>query len=350
MSEQDLQNLLMRLVGRELFGLRMEDFPCPLSSDEDWRTFRLMATSQRVAAIAWDSLQSLGWVDAMDGDEKVFWGVVVQDVETHHALVTKVAAALTGFVKSSGYKFRLLKGLVLASIYPVPQHRQFSDIDIYLPDRPEEVEALVATKFSATIEHGFNHHDKTQIGGVSVELHRYFFNQAKYASNRILQQRLDDLYSDEKTKKTADLLFLLRHAGSHFVSAELWLLNMTDVGRHIMAYGSQIDFAKAREVATECGFDRWYDVIISFLTSYMGFVPGFDVCARDVDALLMERVRDSIFRPAYTADEREGQSKLVLTGWFVSNRWKNKIVFARDSFALVYLRTILFWVKRNSNK
>lgn len=402
-----LKDILLKLTGHSLFGLEVDRSVCPMVSPEDWAALRRLAVCHKVAGFVWDAVNDLGWVcesfasmddsaivNGLNPAEKTKWAMCVHSIEVSYSQLTKAASAITGTLKANGFRFRLLKGIALAQVYPVPSHRTFGDLDIYIPERFSEAESLLLSSFGGVSEAGLNHHDKLTIKNVEIELHRSFFNLSKYASNRRLQKELDTLYkgtysadlaagswpvsdvssgstvlsrsaalsvpgvsgddqSREKAKRTADLIFILRHAGSHFVSAELSLMNITDVGRFIMAYDDVIDYQKVEDVAARCGFAEWFHLLPGILARHLGFKfparlsaffrsAGFSTH----DESLMEKVLDSILAPDYTADQRSSKGVSTLTSWFFGSRWKSRLVFRRDSTPAVFLRTILFWFRR----
>lgn len=375
-----LKDILLKLTGHSLFGLEVDRSVCPMVSPEDWAALRRLAVCHKVAGFVWDAVNDLGWVcesfasmddsaivNGLNPAEKTKWAMCVHSIEVSYSQLTKAASAITGALKVNGFRFRLLKGIALAQVYPTPSHRMFGDLDIYIPERFSEAESLLLTTFGGISETGLNHHDKLTIKNVEIELHRSFFNLSKYASNRRLQKELDTLYkgtysadrasgddqSRERAKRTADLIFILRHAGSHFVSAELSLMNITDVGRFIMAYDDVIDYQKVEEVAARCGFADWFHLLPGILARHLGFkfparLSAFFRTAGSSTHVesLMEKVLDSILTPDYTADQRSSKSVSTLTSWFFGSRWKSRLVFRRDSTPAVFLRTILFWFRR----
>ena len=388
---------------------------CPMKNPAEWAELRRLALKHKVATFVWDSAQKLGWVrdsfadledgvvvNGLDADEKMRWVAAVTKIEQDYAHLYKLAAAVTTTLKNDGFRFRLLKGIALAQTYPVPSHRKFGDLDIYFPERIDEAETVLCRKFGSAVVKGLNHHDTMKVAGVELELHRHFFNLSKYSSNRLIQKELDKLYegtySLDKTlvqgkvaegcsaKRTADLAFILRHAGAHFVSGELSLMNLTDVGRFLMTYDTEIDYSKIRSIASSCGFERWWDVVLSILVQRIGFTlpqrladslriesqnkgatvrqagmsperqnhPVQSQSAMNgtqpamADALV-NKVMADVLDPKFISRERSSKGIGTLTYWFFSSRWKKRLVFANDSTAAVFFRTIIFWFRRHLN-
>jgi len=354
----NLSSALCALVGRELFG----DVPgesCDGRNsrdccdgrdrrvfcgwgDEQWEELYVMAVRQRVEGIVWDALCDWDLVRCMGEDVRVKWGCSAAIVEDGYKLRYDVGRRVCLALREAGVRYRVLKGVAAASMYPVPSHRKSSDIDILLGDSVGEAHKVLEAKFGVSIALGKNHHDKTVIDGVEVELHRDLFNLAKHRSNVVLQREMMSMY--DSSRRTFELLFLVHHAGQHFVDGEMSLLNICDVGLCAVKYGPEIDFAQVRRVARQCGFEQFYDAVGAILVGRLRMVP-VDGWPDAVSDALVGRVYEAMMSPMRVSASRVGRSVLYQMRWFMANRWKQKLVYGQERVITVWWFTVLYWLR-----
>ena len=166
-----------------------------------------ITSAHGIAAVAWDYIQR------KDADEKlaldlqplskadqIRWMVTVEQVERKYEHQKSVIAKLAKFFAQHGIKMMILKGYGLSLNYPVPNHRQCSDIDIWLLEEKcaedgsverygvqQKADKLLHEHYNIPIDEGKHHHTVFYIDGVMVENHYDFLYIHAHRSNRIIE-------------------------------------------------------------------------------------------------------------------------------------------------------------------
>ena len=169
--------------------------------------------------------------------------MVAYRVEQKYARQKSVIAKLARFFAEYSVKMMILKGYGLSLNYPVPNHRPCSDVDIWLFEEhktadgnikrcsaQQKADDLLREQLNISIDGDKHHHTVFYLDGVMVENHYDFLNIHAHLSNRIIEQRLQQLTAQPMEQIAVGettvyipspdfhALFLLRHSASHFVA------------------------------------------------------------------------------------------------------------------------------------
>lgn len=353
-----LESVLLEGVSGELFGHSALPVVCPFTEVEEWDALLQMSCQHRVTTILWRAFSNAGWipppftdtddehflVNGMNADSRIKWLWTVEIISSGYSCHKRVLDDIRALLRDEGYEYCELKGVSLAEIYPSPTYRMFSDLDIFIPRGVDQVEKAIMNRWGGTIERGAGNHDKMMVRDVLVEIHRNFADQRKYLSNRIMERMLLELYG--RDRDTFRLCFVFQHAAKHFASAELSLLNLLDVAMLMTRYHDTLDYSAIYELTSRCGSRRFYDVTVRFLEHYLGFNASYGGPeVGRVSSELLEKVYDALFHPRFRSRDRKVRGGFSLTRWYISNRWKHRLVYARDSFLGVFLRTVWYRLK-----
>lgn len=97
----------------------------------EWSDCYSMACKQGVMALAWDGVLKLQKGKQPPLNVKIPWAMAVERYEKRYAEFCKAIEELSTLYRNNGIATVQLKGVGLSSCYPVPQHREGGDIDIY---------------------------------------------------------------------------------------------------------------------------------------------------------------------------------------------------------------------------
>ena len=97
----------------------------------DWMACYRLACAQGVMALAWDGVQALPKEQQPPLGVKVPWALAVEEYEKRYQRYCNTIEELTQFYGQHGIATVQMKGVGLSSYYPVPEHREGGDIDIY---------------------------------------------------------------------------------------------------------------------------------------------------------------------------------------------------------------------------
>lgn len=185
------EEMLLALLRAALHQQEVETACFQLATAEDWvRCFRL-AVRQGVAALAWESIESLPTECCPPLDVKLSWALVEKKQVAKYRKHCKALNELSKLYNQHGITTMVLKGVGLSRLYPVPAHRVGGDIDIYTysADKTkmtdEEANRLaneLMKQQGILIDYSnLKLHSSFCYQGVLFENHRSFFNTDIYA-------------------------------------------------------------------------------------------------------------------------------------------------------------------------
>lgn len=328
--DTESQHILLRVMQYVVDG-------CPAGADlarsiydmDYTRWFRLATAAclHRIQALLWDALDP----DLLLWERRVQLAWEVNKIEKDYDKLARLQEKVVSALESGGVECLPLKGVAVAGLYGHPRHRKFSDIDIYVPGGTDKACSILESQLGASVIKYPNHHDKAVVDGVSIELHRTLANLAKFRANRIFQKHMDALYA-ARDMHTFHYLFLVQHAALHFLESQLSIIHVADIAIYEKHYSSDIDWQRVETVARECGFD-------GFLTAVRSFLTDRDASGPEKVEMLLDSMHAEI-------GLRRNGSPVSRTMNLLHSYRLHKMVHSHESVLAIWLRTVLFWLRR----
>ena len=281
---------------------------------------------------------------------KLRWVASVEAVEKQYRHCLETAEKLAACFKENNIRMLLFKGIALARLYPVPNSREFGDIDIFLCGKAEEGNALladIANKKSQTSRK----HANFVYRGIMIENHHTFLNQRYY--NRfhrsdVLEKRLRLLLAEAGITTEAnpaasrsqdetllfpppdfDALFVTLHMLAHLPTKNV-LRHLCDLTVLFTAYQGKINFSLYRDALSEAGLLKLAEVFISLSIKHLGLNPEY-APPYESDLLLEDRLWNNLLHPEAPPPPK---AKRKLFSVFIykirslrARYWKSELVF-----------------------
>ena len=131
---KDIEEILFKLVAA---GLETCYDAFSLPKDVDWESVFNLANTQGVATICLDGLQRLNWNNAVPKTIKMqLIGTALKQEQQYNAQ-WQAAVSLADVWHNAGIQIYVMKGFVLAEMFPKPKHRYSCDMDCFLMKRQE---------------------------------------------------------------------------------------------------------------------------------------------------------------------------------------------------------------------
>ena len=156
------------------------------STATEWLQCYRMAVRQGVPALAWDAVERLPEDCSPPLDVKLSWALLEEKQLEKYRKHCLVASELTQLYAQHGIATVVLKGIGLSRLYPVPAHREGSDIDIYTysaeksrmtDDEANNLANELTEQLGAEIDYSYiKVHSSFCYKGVRFENHRRFMN------------------------------------------------------------------------------------------------------------------------------------------------------------------------------
>ena len=256
------------------------------SADEWTRLFKA-AARQGQLAIAWDAVEKLqaehgSLCRGLSRETKIRWALSIKHIEEVHLRQREALKELAGIFAESGMRVMVLKGLGLAEMYPRPEHRECGDLDIYLFGDFEKGNEVMR-KMGIAVEYDGTKHSKFYYKGIPVENHKNFLNVTTTRVDKDLERELMRILQEQKCG-TLDLggitvdvpppdfqmIFLTRHAITHFLASGLVLRHLYDFGIFYSAHAQEVDLDRIEKIFKRESQHKLYRAFLDVLHIYLG--------------------------------------------------------------------------------
>ncbi|WP_029233680.1 nucleotidyltransferase domain-containing protein [Butyrivibrio sp. VCB2006] len=169
------------------------------------------------------------------------------------------AREITKAFEENGIRHQILKGAVTKTIYPSPEMREMSDIDLVVYDESLDKAAEVMEKLGFKNNGLIKHHMIfTKDPGVLVEVHWTLFDQnadkAQHLYFKDLRANLavGKKYTYEFSKEDF-YVYMIAHMAKHFFETGCGIRNLLDIYIYIGKYGDELDEAYLEKELSKCG-------------------------------------------------------------------------------------------------
>ncbi|MDR3219754.1 MAG: nucleotidyltransferase family protein [Dysgonamonadaceae bacterium] len=234
-------------------------------NEEDWTILYRQAVEEGVMALAFDGVLCLPETLHPPKKLKLSWGASLDYVERRYAHFQAVAQELAALFGEHGIRMLVIKGLSLSQYYPVPAHREFGDLDIYLFGKHKQGDQLLKEVGAVPGTNNSYKHTVFTYKGVLIENHAHFIDVIN--SGKILELDENLLHILEESKEISDAspdevlfppprftaLFFIAHASQHFCINALVLRAFCDWAVFLRTNKDKIDFPTFRETLEKAG-------------------------------------------------------------------------------------------------
>ena len=248
-----------------------------------------------------------------------------------------------GFLTSGGLGtmcMLLLKGLGLSRDYPLPEHRECGDIDIYLYGQSDKGDRVLH-EIGAHLYFDVPKHSEYVWDGVLIENHRTILNVRRNRTERELNAVLVRLLEKEGThglapgiqapRATFNAIFLIRHAAVHFQKEGIVLRHLCDWACFLTRHWDEIDHALFRTAMEDYRMDRFADLMTAAAVEYLGAeVPG-----PECEAGMLGRFMEEVLTLSPMPDKPLPRLLRKLSGTY-RNRWRLREVLRTPVWRYYY--------------
>ena len=168
-----------------------------LSTHHWWHLFRLMQQNH-VAAMTVDTVATLD----VPREVKIPWLAERDKAERWYRYQKEVQQEIIDTMKHHGIETLVLKGTHTAQYYPIPELREFGDLDLYFYDKHDEADRLARQVLKVSVSNDAHHHSKYDYRGITIESHYDFLNTHYPPSNRRYEALLKELVDSDKQLST----------------------------------------------------------------------------------------------------------------------------------------------------
>lgn len=330
------EKLLAELNDATLTGLPRNEGVVLEASGSDWDWCFETSLRQQVLAMTFPTISALPKKHRPNFTLWSKWMAYAKGIETQSKYQHEVVRKIGGWLAEDGLSTMIIKGFSLAVLYPQPELRESSDIDIYSGDDFDAVNACFE-KHGLRIGRADSHHVYIKIDDIPVEHHFALHNSRVKHGMEGPAAVLQKLASIDRQPTSIPgiffpnhiftALFTVWHAHKHFLAEKIVLRHVIDWALALR----QLSESEARMVhevkdgsSWGCFADTLTAIAIHKLQLPKDWFPQQEVVAASgIGSELEQRVWDDILNSGPTAHGRTSNHRRPnISHRTLQNRWK----------------------------
>ncbi|NDV78073.1 nucleotidyltransferase family protein [Dysgonomonas sp. 511] len=276
---------LLALVNLALWNKEPDESLFAEMSAKDWDGLYQFAIQHGVMAIAFDGMMRLSKDLQPPLKLRLTWGIGVERIEQDYNLKLSVADELAEIFSQEQIRMLIFKGFSLSNYYPIPSHREFGDIDIYLFGEHTKGDELIRQIGAIGKEYDGDKHSNLLYKNVVIENHAYFLNVHDSVKIAKLNDTLLDILENDLSEKHRQAnrsffppsdftaIFFTIHAIKHLSTEPMLLRTYCDWALFLQANINELDIEKWRAALTEAGFLDVAEALTTLTFRWLGPFP-----------------------------------------------------------------------------
>lgn len=206
--------------------------------------------------------------------------------------------------------YALLKGTILANLYPKPEYRRYGDVDILVNDADAFQKAVVLLTEHGLkhVPSGSNHHFEFELDKHGhtyiLELHQ----SITYINDNIaLYDKINALYDniplDKPLSATLEALYLLLHMLKHLLSFGFGVKLLCDWVVYLEAHTPAIDNAEFQRILDQLNLSRFAWSVTAFCKHYLGLTCCPDCLSYELTASKAKNIFEALAEDIFAGGE-----------------------------------------------
>lgn len=337
-------------------------------SNSVWFEIYRLSGNQGVRNLVFEGVSRLPLT--MQPDEKLLlvWAANTILAKGKYLRHVEAVKQLNNLCSAAGIDMVLFKGCALANCYPIPEYREYGDIDIYLQGKHALGDSLLKQKGTWIKE--VDKHSAFIFQGIPVENHITFidpigssdiFSRERKQAFEMMEKALQEILNEEQLdylsrcdvgtpSATFNFLFMIMHTGTH-LGKELVVRHICDWACFLVANKGKYDERKIERLLDKMDFRKLCLIMTDIAIRYVGmpveYAPSFYQKGKRTQ--INRRFVDSLFFHFPGADEVKKNTLWCKWKRFYNRQW------AYDLFYKEYLperlcRTTIVWMKEECKK
>ena len=353
--------IIIDLLRFYIFNVRIDFSYLNSISKEEWMSVYNFTNRHNIQAIIYDAILELGQLPP--NFNKIPWILSNDNIEKKYYYALNVLSEIQELFTSNGIAIMLLKGIGFSSYYPIPNHRTFSDIDIYLYGDHDKGNQLLKDNFNVSVSEYLHHHTNIIYKGIMLENHYDFINIRTHKCNIKLNKILINLSVNEKGEKlplvnsggkvfdvtipspTMNAIFNMRHLSAHFASEVISMRHLLDWALFLKKEHSEINFTRLCIILEDHYMLSFYNAINGVLIKNFGMNPLY-VSNYVENVELENKIFANILNPKLPSKTKSNIFVRIIDEIkiFINNRWKHKLIYPKESIFLMFIKMSMSYI------
>ncbi len=334
-------------------------------SEAVWTEIYNLSIKQGVCSVVFDGVCRLDSSVQPPADLLLTWAANTKLSEKRYQKINETIEKLDKVFKQEGIRMLLLKGRSISEYYPIPSHREYGDVDIYLGNDFEKGNSLLQIK--GRYENSSPKHTLYIYNGTPIENHRYFVDKVAGKSGAAAKRRrvfehvereLHLTLSEDRPCYINDILvpsptfayiFMLMHAGVH-LSDELVVRHLCDWACFLYKNKDKYDEDRIETVISNLKFRQFSNLLTFAAIHYIGMPQEYAPrhYSGDINARLEARFIRSLFHRFPGANAVARNTPLCKWKRFYSKQWAFSL-FYQEHLLERFVRTLNKWINKKNN-
>lgn len=328
-----MSDLLIELLNATLVKRPLNEDFFRDAAEADWQLCYDMAWAQNVLAMTFPAMSSLPkelrpslliWAQ---------WMAYTQSTAEQTQYKRQVVEKIGAWLADDGLSTLILKGFSLSTLYPNPNLREFSDIDIFSGENYEVVNACFA-KHGVKVDSVDGHHAYLKVDGISVE-HHFAFSNTKVKKGLVGPEEELQLLAVKDPLPTSipginfpcpvfTALFVGWHAYEHFLQEKIELRHVIDWALALKQLLEQ-EAKTLNEIKSNTGWGEFCDTLTAIAVHQIGLPQKWFPKVEPTSGEQKQRVWSDIIKSPRTPKSKSSNfRRIYIAKRMLKNNWKFK--------------------------
>ena len=328
-----MSDLLIELINATLCKRPLNEKVFEETTEADWQQCFDLNLKQNVLAMTFPAMSSLPKELRPSFTLWSKWMAYAQNVAEQSQYKRQVVEKMGSWLAEDGLSTTILKGFSLSVLYPNPNLREFSDIDIFSGQNYDEVNDCFA-KHGVKVDSVDGHHAYLKVNGISVE-HHFAFSNTKVKDGLVGPEEELQRFVVKDTQPTSipgisfpnpvfTALFVGWHAYEHFLQEKIELRHVIDWALSLKQLSKQ-EAETLIEIKTNTGWGEFCDTLTAIALNLLG-LPQDWFSKVEPRSIEQENLvwNDIINSPRTPKSKSSNFRRIFIAKRMLKNSWKFK--------------------------
>ena len=328
-----MRDLLLELLNATLCKRLLNEKVFDGTTEADWQRCFDLALQQNVLAMTFPAMSSLPKELRPSFTLWSKWMACARSVAEQSQYKRQVVEKMGLWLAEEGLTTTILKGFSLSALYPNPNFREFSDIDIFSGTNYDEVNDCFA-KHGVKVDSVDGHHAYLKLDGISIE-HHFAFSNTKVKDGLVgpeedLQQlavkdpRPSSIQGINFPNPAFTALFVGWHAYEHFLQEKIELRHLIDWALALKQLLEQ-EAKTLNEIKSNTGWGGFCDTLTAIAIHHLGLPIEWFHMTEQISVEREQQVWNDIIHAPRTAKSKNSNfRRIYIAKRMLKNNWKFK--------------------------
>lgn len=344
-----MNNLFIELLNSTLCKTPLNVKVFEGATEADWQQCFDLALKQNVLAMTFPAMSSLSKELRPSFTLWSKWMAYAQSVVEQSQYKRQVVEKMGAWLAEEGLATTILKGFSLSALYPNPNLREFSDIDMFSGEKYDAVNDCFA-KHGVKADSVDGHHAYLKVDGISVE-HHFAFSNTKVKDGLVgPEEELQQLvFKDQQPTTIPDInysnpvftaLFVGWHAYEHFLQEKIELRHVIDWALALRQLSEQ-EAETLNEIKSNTGWGNFCDTLTAIAMHQIGLPQEwFHVNEQSYGEQAQRVWNDIINSPRTPKSKSSNFRRIFIAKRMLKNSWKYKTYSNVSATKLLFKETV----------